>query len=83
MSLQIANAICHMHSKDILHGDIKPANVLVQSTGFVKLSDLCCAVQLKGEHKYFKTKGDRIYTSHYRPIEALMAGVNEAGGVDG
>ena len=83
MSLQIANAICHIHSKDILHGGIEPANVLGQSRGFVKLSGFGKAVKLFGKRKCWKMKGNMIYTSHYRPIEALMAGVNEAGGVDG
>ncbi|MCP4965717.1 MAG: protein kinase [bacterium] len=35
----IAEALGHSHSSGVLHKDVKPANILVSSTGVVKLSD--------------------------------------------
>jgi hypothetical protein len=34
-----SQALCYMHSLGIVHGDLKPANVLIDARGRVKLSD--------------------------------------------
>ena len=39
IGLQLAKALCFSHELDIIHGDIKPGNILVQNNGNVKLSD--------------------------------------------
>ena len=36
-----------MHSKNVIHKDIKGANILVSNDGTVKLSDFGCAKQLE------------------------------------
>ena len=37
--LQIAYALCHLHSHQIIHGDIKPENIIVTDEGQAKLID--------------------------------------------
>ncbi len=39
VAIQIANAIDHAHSNQIIHRDIKPQNIMVTSTGIVKVTD--------------------------------------------
>jgi len=34
-----ATALCYMHGMGVVHGDVKPANVLIDAHGVVKLSD--------------------------------------------
>lgn len=36
---QIVDATCYIHSKDIIHGDIKPQNILHDGRGKLKLAD--------------------------------------------
>jgi len=39
IAIQIARALQFSHQLDIIHGDIKPSNILVQTNGLTKLSD--------------------------------------------
>ena len=42
----VLDAICHLHSKDIVFRDLKPENIMVDAEGFPKLIDLGFAKKL-------------------------------------
>jgi serine/threonine protein kinase len=53
---QILNALCYLHSRDIVHGDLKGANVLLSKDGEkVKLCDLGNARQLEASFSSVNT----------------------------
>lgn len=46
---QIAMAIGYLHSKDILHWDLKLENIMINEDGYLKLIDFGLAKIVKGE----------------------------------
>jgi len=48
--IQVADALVHMHRRGVFHADLKPSNIMVSTSGQVKLIDFGTA-WLKGEEK--------------------------------
>jgi serine/threonine protein kinase len=49
IALEITNALKYSYDLDIIHGDIKPSNVLITKTGTAKLSDFGMARSASGD----------------------------------
>lgn len=47
--LQVAYALCHLHSHNIIHRDLKPENILITESGEIKVIDFGIA-QLSTDH---------------------------------
>jgi len=61
ISYQILNGIKFLHDNGIIHGDIKPSNILYSEEGVIKISDFgLCSFET------VKRKGDKYYTELYR-----------------
>lgn len=67
---QVCNALGYAHRNDVIHRDVKPANVIVQSDGVVKLLDFGIARQEKTESRLTRT-GSVIGTLQYMAPERL------------
>ncbi len=46
--IQVAYALCHLHTHGVIHRDLKPENILITETGAIKVIDFGIA-QLHGE----------------------------------
>jgi len=67
---QVCNALGYAHRSDVIHRDVKPANVIVQSDGVVKLLDFGIARQENTESRLTRT-GSVIGTLQYMAPERL------------
>ncbi|MDP3611434.1 MAG: serine/threonine-protein kinase [Rubrivivax sp.] len=72
--LQLADAVSHAHRNLLVHRDLKPGNVLVDSEGQVKLLDFGIAKALdplEGHDGQTTVGGQRPYTPHYASPEQV------------
>ncbi|MFF8398685.1 protein kinase [Streptomyces sp. NPDC016172] len=72
---QIAEGLAQLHDAGWVHGDLKPANVLLMADGSVRLADFNMAAELEGTHAYTPA----FSTPDYTPPELLWSEIGERG----
>ncbi|MDW4904837.1 protein kinase [Streptomyces sp. ADMS] len=72
---QICEGLVQLHRAGWVHGDLKPANVLLMKDGSVRLADFNMAAELEGTHAYTPA----FSTPDYTPPELLWAEIGERG----
>jgi serine/threonine protein kinase len=71
IALDVARALEHAHSRNIVHRDIKPDNILLTRSGVAKLADLGLAKQTD-EVSHLTATRQGFGTPHYMPYEQAM-----------
>ena len=72
--LQLSDAVAHAHRQLLVHRDLKPGNVLVNTEGQVKLLDFGIAKAidpLEGADGHTTAVGERPFTPHYASPEQV------------
>ncbi|MGW1717247.1 protein kinase domain-containing protein [Streptomyces sp. NPDC002156] len=72
---QICEGLAQLHRAGWVHGDLKPANVLLMTDGSARLADFNMAAELEGTHAYTPA----FSTPDYTPPELLWSEIGERG----
>ncbi|HEV2092867.1 MAG TPA: Stk1 family PASTA domain-containing Ser/Thr kinase [Rubrobacter sp.] len=70
VALQIAEALCAAHERDVIHRDIKPHNILITSSGDVKVTDF--GIARAASSSTMTRTGHILGTAHYISPEQAM-----------
>ncbi|BGP24383.1 Cyclin-dependent kinase catalytic subunit [Rhodotorula toruloides] len=76
---QLLLGLAHLHSRRILHRDLKPQNLLIDKHGNLKIADFGLA---RAFGVPLRTYTHEIITLWYRPLEVLLGGRHYTTGVD-
>jgi serine/threonine-protein kinase len=68
---QTAEAIAHAHERDVIHRDVKPANILVRADGVVKVSDFGIGKLLTGGAGDLTRTGQMVGSPSYMSPEQI------------
>ncbi len=71
-AIQIAKALEHAHSREIIHRDIKPHNIMILRDGTVKVADFGIAYLMSNQKTY--SNGEAIGSVHYVSPEQAKGG---------
>jgi eukaryotic-like serine/threonine-protein kinase len=71
IALDIARGLEHAHSRNIVHRDIKPGNILISPSGVAKLADLGLAKRTD-EASHLTATRQTFGTPHYMPYEQAV-----------
>ena len=80
--IQVANALAHAHAKGLIHRDVKPKNIMINTAGVVKLADMGLAREMT-DIKAAQTEAGRAYgTPYYIAPEQIRGEVDIDGRAD-
>jgi serine/threonine-protein kinase len=79
--LDAGRGLEHAHSRNVIHRDIKPDNILLTRTGVVKLADLGLAKRVD-EASHLTAARQGFGTPHYMPYEQAVNARNADGRSD-
>ena len=72
IALDLARALEHAHSRNVIHRDIKPDNILITRAGVAKLADLGLAKRTD-ETSHLTSMRQGFGTTHYMPYEQAFS----------
>ncbi len=71
--LQVAYALCHLHTHGVIHRDVKPENILIQESGEVKVIDFGIAQLHDAEQESIGAAKAMMGTPAYMSPEQKLA----------
>lgn len=79
---QLARALAHAHSNNMVHRDVKPKNIMINTEGVAKLADMGLARQTSDVEAAKSEEGKAFGTPYYIAPEQIRGEVNIDGRAD-
>ena len=76
---QVLEALDTLHQKGIWHLDLKPANIMINDQGLVKVIDFGASKQMNANLEYTSTSAAICYTPGYAPTEQVDQNISRIG----
>ena len=76
---QILEALDALHQQGIWHLDLKPANIMIDNQGLVKVIDFGASKQMNANFEYTSTSAAICYTPGYAPTEQVDQNISRIG----
>ncbi len=80
--IQVANALEHAHSVELVHRDVKPKNIMITSEGIAKLADMGLARETTDIEAAESEKGKAYGTPYYIAPEQIRGALDIDGRAD-
>jgi len=80
--IQIANALAHSHDQGMIHRDVKPKNIMINTEGIVKLADMGLARETSDLKAAKHEEGKAFGTPYYIAPEQIRGEVSIDGRAD-
>lgn len=80
--IQLANALAHAHAHGMIHRDVKPKNIMINTEGVVKLADMGLARETSDVEAAKNEEGKAFGTPYYIAPEQIRGEVNIDGRAD-
>ncbi len=80
--IQVANALGHSHAQGMIHRDVKPKNIMINTAGIVKLADMGLARETSDIQAAESEKGKAFGTPYYIAPEQVRGEVDIDGQAD-
>jgi serine/threonine-protein kinase len=82
ITMQVASALEHAHAKGLIHRDVKPKNIMINSAGVVKLADLGLARDANDVELAKSEAGKAFGTPYYISPEQIRGEIDIDGRCD-
>ncbi len=82
IAIQVARALHHAHSKGLIHRDVKPKNIMINSANIVKLADMGLARETTDIEAAKTEKGKAYGTPYYIAPEQIRGEIDIDGRAD-
>jgi len=80
--IQLAKALAHAHAHGMIHRDVKPKNIMINTDGVVKLADMGLARETSDVEAARNEEGKAFGTPYYIAPEQIRGEVNIDGRAD-
>jgi serine/threonine-protein kinase len=82
ITMQVASALAHAHARGLIHRDVKPKNIMINSAGIVKLADLGLARDAADVELAKSEAGKAFGTPYYISPEQIRGEIDIDGRCD-